>query len=208
MSNDRLTSTSAEGRYLQERYTKDEKLSAFREEDGSGRKMAKAERQKLVRQQFPSVDNLNWENAFHNDLDLFARIMRDIIKLDQREPGKSGPRPNNMDYEKGLASFKQLIGEDFATAPFPEAFAFIAREYSLTQIARKVCLSRSRTHRLMQGKEEPSQSDMRLIAAAFNKHPSYFVEYRRTFIIEQLANKLLDAPEITISYYNKIAKAE
>lgn len=197
-------SSSAEERAAQERQAKDDKLAPFRDDNKNAKKMSKSERQKLVREKFPSVDNLNWENAFHNDLDLFARIMRDIIKLDQREPGKSGPRPNNMDYDRGIASFKQLMGQDYAMVPFPEAFAFIGRDFSLTQIARKSSLSRSRTHRLMQGKDQPSQEDMKLIAAGFGKHPSYFVEYRRAFIVEQLMNKLLDAPEVTVSYYRKI----
>lgn len=195
--------TSPTERAAEERQAKDDKLAPFRAET----KMSKADRERLIRQRFPSVGSVNWENAFHNDVDLFARIMRDIIKLDQREPGKSGPRPNNMDYEKGVASFRQLMGEDYSTLPFDEAFTLMARDYSVRQLARKVNLSRMKVHRLLSAQDEPTDYEMSLIAEGFNKHPSFFAEYRRSFIVQQLTSRLLDAPEITITWYTKILRA-
>lgn len=201
-------STSAEERALEIREAKDEKLSPFRDYDGGPLKLSKAQRAELIDLQFPSVKNLDWGAAFNNDIDLFGRILRDIIKLEQREPGKSGPRPNNLDYDKGLATFRQLMGEDFSTLPFMEAFQLLVRDCSRTQVARKTHLSRTKVHRLLSGEYDPTSDDMRAIADGFNKHPSFFVEYRRSFIVEQLTNTLLDEPERTIAYYQKMLNVQ
>lgn len=186
---------------------KDQKLAAFRRADGSPAKMSKAEREKRIVAQFESQKpDFSWENALSRDDDLFVRIMRDIIKLDQRQPGRAGPRPNTVDYDKGLATFRQLMGQDFTTLPFIEAFKLLTEGLSRTQVARKVHLSRTKISRILAEEYIPDEYDLRAIADGFNKHPSYFVEYRKSYIIDVLTQKLLAEPEQTIAYYQKILK--
>ena len=199
-------STSAKERAAQEQAEKQRRLAAFRDGDGKARDLTKAERDKLIAQQFPSTRGLDWGTALSNDTDLFARIMRDIIKLDQREPGKSGPRPNTMDIEQGMETFRQLMGEDYSLLPFNQAFQILSGSMSLTVLARKVYISRSKVRRLLLAEIEPSMLDMRKIADGFRKSPSYFVEYRRQAVVEYIANALLKAPESTVAFYNKISK--
>lgn len=191
------------------RLAKEETLSTFRGEDGKARKMPTGERDDLLAEKFPSILSLDWEKALANDTNLFARIMRDIIKLDQpRESGKHGPRPNVMDIDKGMASFRQLIGEDFSNLPFDETFAIMTRGNSVRQIARKAKLSPTEVQRLRLGRRRPTMFDMRAIAEGFNKHPSFFVEYRRNYIVEQLSDRLLDEPERITAYYQKMVSAQ
>lgn len=201
------SSTNPEDRITEIRLAKDTKLSAFRDGEGNPITLEKDERDRRINENFPSASNLDWGAALSRDTDLFARIMRDIIKLDQREPGKSGPRPNTLDFEKGLATFRTLMGEDFTTLPFRESFAVLARGYSLTHLARKVHLSRPKVHRFLRGEVQPTEYDLRAIADGFNKHPSYFVEYRRAYIIQALEDALLKEPESTIAYYQKMIRA-
>ena len=200
-------STTAAERVQEIRDAKDAKLAAFRDENGNPKKMPKAERDQLIAEQFPSTQNLDWGAALSNDTDLFARIIRDIIKLDQRSPGKAGPRPNSLDYDKGLGTFRQLMGQDYSNLPFQEAFMLLCNGMSIRQIARKTHISTTEVMRLRKGEREATEYDMRRIADGFNKHPSFFVEYRRRYIIDHLSDQLLKEPESTIAYYNKIVSA-
>lgn len=212
------TSTTAEGRVQDIRSAKDMKLTVFREadakfagvrdENGKPIKMPKVDRDQLIFEQFPSTQNLDWEAALSQNDDLFARIMRDIIKLDQREPGKAGPRSNNLDFDKGVATFRQLMGQDYSNLPFVESFIHLCNGMSIRQIARKTHISTTEVMRLRKGERQPTEYDMRRIADGFNKHPSYFVEYRRAYIIDHLADALLKEPESTIAYYRKIVTNE
>lgn len=205
----RPPTVTAEQRLEEVRLAKEEKLSVFRGDNGKSRKMPTEERDDLLAEKFPSILNLDWEKALANDTDLFARIMRDIIKLDQpRQSGKHGPRPNVMDIDKGMASFRQLIGEDFSNLPFNETFAMLTRSYSVRQIARKARMSPTEVQRLRLGRRGPTMFDMKSIAEGFNKHPSFFVEYRRNYIIEQLSDRLLDEPERITAYYQKMVSTQ
>ena len=201
-------SRTANGSVEETRIAKDEKLAIFRDESGRPKKMPKADREALIAKEFPSTQDMDWEGALSRDSDLFARIMRDIIKLDQREPGKAGPRPNNLDYDKGLATFRQLMGQDYSNLPFREAFIYLCNGMSIRQIARKTHISTTEVVRLRKGERPATEYDMRRIADGFDKHPSYFVEYRRAYIVDHLADALLKEPESTIAYYRKIVSTK
>lgn len=196
--------TPGEQRSRQVRRSKQARLAPFRDVNGKSKKLTASDRRELISEQFPSVDQLDWGEALSRNDDLFARIMRDIIKLDQSEPGKSGPRSNNLDYERGVQTFRQLMGDDFSMCDFRESFASLTSGYSRRHVARKTTLSLGKVQRLLQGEDEPTEYDLRVIAEAFGKHPSFFVEYRQWYIINHLAEALLKEPESTIAYYQKI----
>jgi DNA-binding phage protein len=160
-------------------------------------------RARLIVRQFGSVEQLAWRKAFRTDLDLYARTIKDILKLDQAPPGRPGPRPA-LDYDQGIARLSQYMGEDYSLEPFKYAFRSLAGQRSIRSLARKVDLSKTQVHRLLEGDLEPGSYEMSQIAKAFGKHPSFFVEWRAMWITNALVQRLIDNPEASIVLYGKL----
>lgn len=186
-------------------------LSVFREVNEKGsqkgeKKLAWDERVDLIERQFPSVEALDWRRAFDRDLDLFAWIMKDVLKVDAAEPGRSGPKPS-VDYRSGVRRFRQLMGDDYSMRPFHEAFSILAGDRSLSSLAAKTGVSRSQVRRLLRGEIEPSATEMELIAKGFSKSPGYFLEYRRGVVLAAIHERLTAVPEASVKYWYEIASA-
>lgn len=163
------------------------------------------ERRDAIRRQFPEVEDVDWHRTFGEDEDVFARVMRDLLKVEQAVPGRPGPRPS-LDFEQGMATLRRLGRQDFSTLPFAAAFRTLAGNLSLTQLARKVAYSRSTCYRLLNGMIDPDIDMVKAVARGFKKHPSYFLEYRAAFVVAHLQEKLMQAPESTIGLYEQITK--
>lgn len=180
-----------------------ERLRPFRELNESGEKISLQKRNEMIKHQFPRSESFEWKKMFDKDLDLFARIMRDVLKVDQAVPGRPGPRPA-LDYDRGVKSLRQMMGQDYSTLPFIDTFQFLVGERSIRHASNKTGLSRSQVHRLLQGEVEPNIHELEQIAEAFGKHPSFFAEYRAAFVIAALHERLMHAPESTIGFYRRI----
>src|SRR5258707_136563 len=57
------------------------------------RKVAWEARAEKIVGRFPTVETVDWEIALERDIDLYARVIRDILKWEQAVPGRPGPRP-------------------------------------------------------------------------------------------------------------------
>lgn len=176
-------------------------LAIFRE--ANGRKTAMEERVRLIQAEFPSVAELDWKRAFDHDIDLFGRIVRDILKIDQTVPGRPGPRPE-PDPERAMASLRQLMGQDYTHLPFCEAFTILADGRSYRQLARKVDMSVMTVHRLRAGQLDPTMIQMSQVADAFGKHGSFFAEYRALVIAGAIVYRLERSPESSIGIYRRL----
>lgn len=184
-------------------------LSLFQEDNAFWRRQKKRvpwdQRLALIEEQFPHVRDPEW-NVILQDPDVFGRLLRDILKIDQIEPGRAGPRPG-LDYERGMQSWREMTGEDFAEQPFAQAFRALSRQHSYRQIARKTGLEMTRIHRLMNGRGTPSVEELRACAAAYNKKPAYFAEYRAEYIMAAIAARLENESDVTIAVYTRLMKA-
>lgn len=165
-------------------------------------KMSWGDRKKLISEQFPSVDQLDWIEAF-KDVELFGRLLRDILKFDQSEPGRSGPRPvlDRKVAEKRLRQFKRA---DYSELPFREALAVLAGSRSIRHVAQKTGVDRNTIQRLLAGQKEPSLYLMEQIAKGFGKEASYFLEYRTAFVLAALESRMMNSPEIVGDLYNRL----
>lgn len=170
---------------------------------GVGRKMTWADRKKLIEQEFPSTKSLDWKRAFDADIDLFGRIIRDILKIGDNQPGRPGPRPQ-LDEETAAQRFRELMGDDYTVLPFADAFRALAGDRSIRHVATKTGLDRNAVDRLMKGTIQPDAYQMEKVAAGFGRDPSYFLEYRMLFISAALLDKMASSPESTVGLYRKI----
>lgn len=167
------------------------------------------ERVKMIREEFPSVVDIDWVDAMTDPLapeeanDVMIRILEDILQVDQMVPGRRGGRPA-PDYERGMQTFREIMRRDFSDLPFCMAFKLLAGSDSATQMARKTGISRSRIHRLVVGSQLPMVEDMRACAKAYGRKPAYFLEYRKEFVLAALASRLEEQPELVTVAYTKI----
>jgi hypothetical protein len=169
------------------------------------KRVAWDERMQLISEEFPATVQADWHDILQ-DPDILARVLKDILKVDQIEPGRAGPRPN-LDLERGMRTWREMTVGDYSERPFPEAFKILVHGASVRTIARKTSISKSRVERLLQDRDHPTIDDLRLIAGAYNKKAAYFVEYRAEFIMAAIAMRLTGEHELTVALYKKLVQA-
>lgn len=156
-----------------------------------------------IRQRFYGISDINWESALERDIELFGRIIRDILKLEQAVPGRPGPRPS-LDVNAATRRINQLFGNDFTILPFPEALRILTGGRSIRYVAARVGLPKDTIHRVCSGKIEPDGYLMKTVAEAFDKHPSYFLEWRMLYITQAVMRRLEWSPETTIDLFRTL----
>lgn len=162
------------------------------------------ERSELIKDKFPSTARLDWYEVFRQDPAILGKIVNDIIKLDQARSGKPGKRPS-LEEADAQDKLRKLQDEDYSEYEFQQAFKALVGKRSIRMLARKLDLEKSYVHRLLQGKIDPPVAVLEQIARAFNKHPSYFLEYRINYVLAMLNHQLVRAPESSIVFYNRLA---
>lgn len=160
-------------------------------------------RARRIHQRFPSVDDFNWAVALDRDINLFARIVRDILKLEQAVPGRPGPRPS-LDKNAAIRRLHQLWGDDFTILAFPEALRILTDNRSIRYVAGVTGLQKDHVHRLLRGDVQPDGYALRQCAKAFGKHPSYFLEWRILYITQALTARLEWSPETSIDLFQAL----
>lgn len=189
-------------------------LSDNEDHKAQRRRVNWTDRLNMLRTHFPESDGLSWQRALR-DNEVFSRVVRDILKAQQHrgrpeeEQSLAGRRPN-LTVPSGMQAWRELTGEDYATVPFVEAFRNLTTDrstgkaHTLSLIARKTNISRSRVHRLMRGEDQPDLPDMEMIATGYGRKPSYFAEYRAATIAAVITERLGASPEMSASLYQQI----
>lgn len=182
--------------------TQNPRLDVFLALNAGTDKVPWQERVKLINEVFPTTVKMDWMKAF-NDIDLFGRILRDILKVDQTSPGRSGPRPV-LDRKKATERLRQFMGADYSDAIFPQAFRELAAGKSVRGISAKTGVEKTMVQNLLTGKRQPDVALMEQIARAFKKEPAYFYEYRIAYVLAALGDRMSGSPEMTVDLYKKL----
>lgn len=164
------------------------------------------QRYNQITAQYPQAAQVDWSSVFRSDPDVFARLLGDVLKAEGRGsiPGK---RPQ-LDRAEGAKRLAKIAGEDHATVDFAAAFRALTHSLSVRGAARKTGLSQAMTQRLLAGDVQPSFEIMEKVAAAFRKHPSYFLEYRILKVLVFIDKFLTDSPETATYWYDRIYRGD
>lgn len=152
------------------------------------------ERLDTLHRRFPSTADPYWTEALQ-DYSIMGRLIRDTLRVGHT-PKRRGSRPM-LEIDEGMARLAQLFGDDYTTVPFNQALVHLAAGRSLTQVARRTGLSRSKVDRLMRG-AAPSGREMAMVAAGFHKPSTYFMEYRVGLVCAAVAERLMAAPDASV----------
>lgn len=146
---------------------------------------------------YPRIKDIDWSLAFGEDLDMMGRIIGDILKLQKAEenPHRRGRRTVPQVSKDQL----WLLFEGFSTEAFPVAAAKLIDGRSLRAVALRCNISHMTLYRFMKSEAVPSMKMMEQIAAAFNKPPYYFLEYRAELIGNLVRQALIEKPNISVA---------
>lgn len=184
----------------------EETIAPFRKMNDSDKKVSWADRYSVIKEQFPSVEKLDWNKVFRADPTIMGNILNDIIKVEVAPKGRPGKRPA-LTREEAKEFWSKYQRADYTVEPFAKALNQLKGTTSIRQMARKVSMSPSHAYNLMTGRNQPKVEDMELVAAAYNKHPSYFYEYRVAFVAASMSERIDYAPESSIIYYERVIEA-
>lgn len=170
-----------------------------------GTKVDWAARYALICAHFPTAERLDWREAF-KDTDVWGRVVYDMLEQDQKaEWDGKGKRPP-FDLARGKEKLRQWMGNDYSFEPFTPAFRTLVGNRSYRHIASKLGVSPHYAWKLKNGTSQPDLYTMERIAIAFKKHPSYFLEYRISYVLGALGDQMDQAPEMSVDLYRQISR--
>lgn len=157
------------------------------------------DRKEMVHRHFPSTQNPDWGRILQDD-NVLAAILRDVLTAEV-----TPEKPSDI-----VQEYRELLG-DYTSLPFKRAFRELARDrngryHSITQIARKTSISRSRVHRLITGVDPPDAEVITWIARAYGKKPAFFAEYRAQFVARHLTSVFESNPELSATVYRTLLR--
>jgi len=176
------------------------------EEKASGKRISWEERYAIICEEFPETVQIDWHDALR-DTDTFGRLLRGILKDDQALSQRSGPGPrSDLDVDRARHRLRQWLGDDFSYEPFLPTLKMLVGGRSIRRIAHKTGIHYSMVFKMLNGEREPDIYLMEKIAAAFDKHPSFFLEWRVAFVVGALAKFMERSPESSVAAYQRIRK--
>lgn len=155
-----------------------------------------------IKDRFPSIEKLDWDRAFAADIDLWGRVLRDIVKVGQDNTGKPGPRAP-LSQKDAAADLRFLMNDEHTMLPLREIVPILSQGMSIRELAEATGLNRNVVHRLMTGVNEPDANEIEHFAKAFRKDPSFFTEYRILYVLSALEAHMSKYPESSVSAYIK-----
>lgn len=175
------------------------------------RKTPWSTRMDMIREEFPSVQANGHDLV--KDEKFVAGVLQDILKIGFVAPEgerRTGPRPSlaGMSREEKAQAWRELLGVEYSDMPFSETMQYLVGDESLSRVARKCSISRSRVHRLVRGDELPTVDDIRMVAEAYGKRPAYFLEYRMEYVLAAVASRLNEAPGIATTAYRRLVMGQ
>ena len=140
-----------------------------------------------------------WVAVFNARPDAMHSLLADFIKQVHAQPGRIGQRP--MPKEEQV-DFEGLVYGEENDLPLTEILPKVV-QVSERRFVEQIHMSRGQYQRLLKGEYDPDVNEMRLIAAAIKKPPTFFVEYRKAMAIAAFINLVDERPGIATSLYRK-----
>lgn len=177
--------------------------------DEPRRRRTKGVPQEELERQFPSLSYLTgptgratkraWVAAFNTRPDAMHSLLADFIKQVHARPGRIGQRP--MPREEQVDFNGLLYGED-NELPLTQVLPKVVK-VSERAFCGKIHMSRSQYQRMLKGEYDPDVNELRLIAQALSRPPTFFVEYRKAMAVAAFLNLLEERPGIATALYRQ-----
>jgi transcriptional regulator with XRE-family HTH domain len=140
-----------------------------------------------------------WVAVFNTRPDAMHSLLADFIKQVHAQPGRIGQRP--MPKEEQVDFEGLLYGEE-NDLPLVEILPKVVTK-SERQMCAEVHMSRSQYQRMLKGEYDPDVNELRALAKAVKKPPTFFIEYRKAMAVAAFLNLIDERPGIATSLYRK-----
>ncbi len=165
--------------------------------------------QEVLERDFPNLTSLAgppgkatkqaWVASFNARPDMMHSLLADFIKQVHAKPGRIGQRP--MPKEEQV-DFEGLVYGEENDLPLPEVLPKLVK-VSERQFCRDIHMSRAQYWRLLKGEYDPDVNEIRLIAHALGKPPTFFVEYRIAMVVAAMLKMFQQRPGMATSLYRR-----
>ena len=159
-----------------------------------------------VKKEYPSTNNSDWMRAIQLDRDVFTDVLGDVLKTKGKR-SKPGKRPV-LDRAVAHEELLKLSGQSYSELPFQQSFKALTYGRSIRSIAAKTEIQKDHVHRLLKGTVKPTFEVMEKIAEAFSKDPSYFIEYRVSYVLLMMDSYLSNNPESATIWFRKLGGSQ
>lgn len=147
----------------------------------------------------PQAARRAWVAVFTQKPDAMHNLLADYIKQVYAVPGRIGQRPMP---DEARVDFQALLYGEENELPIGVVLKRIVTD-SQRVFAGKVHMSRGTYERLLAGRYDPDVNEMRLIAKAVKRSPTFFVEYRKAMVVAALLNMLEERPGLATTIYRQ-----
>jgi transcriptional regulator with XRE-family HTH domain len=164
-----------------------------------------SEEARNVRENTGSLPEINWARSLR-DMEVFGRMMQDILKVDLSPVGKPGPRASVSERD-GAQRLQELWYGSYSLLPFPDALEELTGGHSYRRVAEKAGVNRNVVDRMRRGVLRPDAYTLAAIARAYGKAPNYFAEYRHMVVVALMLERMLRVPETSVTAYRRLVNA-
>lgn len=138
-----------------------------------------------------------WVAVFNARPDAMHSLLADFIKQVHATPGRIGQRPMPKESQ---VDFQGLLYGEANDLPLRDVLPKLIK-VSERMFAIQAGISRGMYQRIIRGEYDPTVREIRAIAHAVGKPPTYFIEYRKAMAISAFINLLEERPGIATSLY-------
>ena len=171
------------------------------------RKRAKGMAPEEMTREYPSLTYLSgpptraaqraWVAVFNARPDAMHSLLADFIKQAHATPGRIGQRP--MPKEEQV-DFQSLLYGEQNDLPLTEVLPKIMNMSERAMVAR-LSMSKTQWRRVMDGSYDPDVNELREIAKALKRPPTFFIEYRKAMAVSAFLNLIDERPGIATALY-------
>lgn len=148
-----------------------------------------------LKEKFPQAENIDWSDVIRKNPAVLENLVSGIVKTE-------GTR-RKVDRRDANRRMDAIYDIDHSEKPFKESFGILCSKESIRKTAAKIEVSPAHVYNLKEGKAEPTLEVMEKIAFAYNRNPSYFLEYRIHHVLESISCFLMKNPETASVWFNK-----
>lgn len=156
-----------------------------------------------IREQMPEfAEDGVWREALR-DVESLGAVLKAVLRVDAAEQGL-----RSVNAEDGAARLNMLLGRDYTTLPFPQAFPIASAGMSLRAVAARCDVTRASLHAYTSGLTRPPLAALESIAKALRKEPSYWLEWRQAYLVAFVCAQIDRHPDLSISAYRSLRRRE
>lgn len=154
-----------------------------------------------------TIDHDWWQRFLTERPDVMYRLLSDLYQASATVRGKDPSKLPTVD------ELRSLVTQQYSNEPFGQALSDLLGDRSVRWLAHQMKIHHSQITRIIRGERDivtlrdpaGSMYQIEAIARVLKVHPSYFVEWRRLWIMSLLDDAFTAQPHLSIGVWKKFS---